>query len=545
MIIPQFTTPGALAAGLALCLALGGCSAGEDANPAVTQTASAGGSTGGSPVAVIDDPLFSQQWHLENSGQGGGTAGEDARVVGAWNQDISGRGVRIAVVDDGLEIGHEDLVPNIVPGQSHNYLTNGSDPTPATTGICRDAGGAADCHGTAVAGVAAAFANKAGGRGVSPYASLVGYNLLASGVVSPDSLEADAMTRNAANVWVSNNSWGAPDDGRLHPSGPLWRAGVLTGLSGGRNGLGTVYVWAGGNGGPRRGDNSNYEGYANFRGVIAVCAVNAAGLQPPYSDPGANLWVCAPSNTVGPGFALPGITTTDRSGAQGYNSSGSNNDPVDSNYTSQFGGTSAATAVVSGVVALMLQANPNLGWRDVRWVLAETARQNDPGDSDWMTNGAGFHVNHKYGFGTVDAGAAVTRARTWTNVGPQRMVSRLLTPSLTLADAGTTTNTVSIGSSGIARIEWIEIEVTLNHANDEELEIVLRNETTGTTSVLAEPRTCSGTGVDLCGDYNAWIFSSARHLGERTDGNWTLLVRDTRSGLTGALVSWKLTFYGT
>jgi kexin len=162
-----------------------------------------------------------------------------------------------------------------------------------------------------------------------------------------------------------------------------------------------------------------------------------------------------------------------------------------------------------------------------------------------MTNGAGFHVNHRYGFGTVDAEAAVTRAHARTNLGPQRTFSRTLTPSLTLADAGTTTNTVAIASSGIARIEWIEIEVTLNHANDAELEIVLRNETTGTTSVLAEPRICSGSGVDLCGDYNAWIFGTARHLGEGGDANWTLLVRDTSSGLTGALVSWKLTFYGT
>lgn len=544
MMKPFFHGLGVPVVGAALYLLLAGCSAGEDANPATTQTAS-GGSTVGGPVAVIDDPLFSQQWHLQNTGQGGGTVGEDARVVGAWNQDISGRGVRIAVVDDGLEIGHEDLAPNVISGHSHNYLTHGSDPTPVSTGTCREAGGSADCHGTAVAGVAAAFANRAGGRGVSPYANLVGYNLLASGVISPDSLEADAMTRNAAGVWISNNSWGAPDDGRLHPSGPLWKAGVLAGLSGGRNGLGTIYVWAGGNGGPRRGDNSNYEGYANFRGVMAVCAVNAAGQQPPYSDPGANLWVCAPSNTVGPGFALPGITTTDRSGSQGYNISGSGGDPVDPNYTTQFGGTSAATAVVSGVAALMLQANPHLGWRDVRQVLAETARQNDPGDSDWMINGAGFHVNHKYGFGTVDAEAAVTRARTWTNLGPQRTFSRTLTPSLALADGGTATNTVAIASSGIARIEWIEIEVTLNHANDEELEIVLRNETTGTTSVLAEPRTCSGSGVDLCGDYKAWIFGSARHLGEGVDGNWTLLIRDSSPGLTGTLVSWKLTFYGT
>ena len=78
-----------------------------------------------------------------------------------------------------------------------------------------------------------------------------------------------------------------------------------------------------------------------------------------------------------------------------------------------------------------------------------------------------------------------------------------------------------------------------------ELEIMLRNESTGTASLLAEPRTCSGIGFDLCGDYDAWIFGSARHLGEGADGNWTLQVRDANPGSTGMLISWKLTFYGT
>lgn len=526
--------------------ALTSCSAGNDSTPNVTQNdpGSLGqndplGVTPLPPIGDITDPLFSSQWHLFNTGQGGGQEGEDVRVRGPWAQGLSGRGVRIAIVDDGLEIRHEDLAPNVIPGQSFNYLTNGNDPTPATTGLCEGAGGDAACHGTSAAGVAAGFANRLGGRGAAPYANLVGYNLLSSSF-TPDSREADAMVRNVGAVWVSNNSWGAPDDGVLHPSGPLWKTAVLNGVATGRGGRGTIYTWAGGNGGRRRGDNSNYEGYANFRGVMAICAVDAAGKQPAYSDPGANLWGCTTSSSGGSG--LPSVLTTDRSGGEGYNQ-GSGGDVPDANYTNSFGGTSSATALASGVVALVLEANPALSWRDLRQVLAETARQNDPSDSDWTINGAGYHVNHKYGFGVFNAEAAVARARIWSAVGPQKTFTLSGEGSRALADLASIDLAATVAGSGIQRIEWIEIEFAADHQNDGDLRIVLRNDTTGTRSVLAESRTC--TGVETCGNYSGWVFSSARHLGEAADGRWTLTVTDGLGGNTGTITGWKLTFYGT
>ncbi len=528
-------------------LVVAACSSGGDPSPNVTQNVPGGGGPNPflplPPIETISDPLFGNQWHLSNTGQGGGIPGEDTRVVGAWNQGISGRGVVVAIVDDGLEVTHEDLNPNILSGQSFNYLTNSTDPSPRTNGLCGGAGGNAECHGTSVAGVVAAFANQQGGRGAAPYASLVGYNLLANGVFSPDSVEADAMLRNAPVVWVSNNSWGAPDDGILHPSGPLWKAAVLNGVATGRNGRGTVYVWAGGNGGRRRNDNSNYEGYANFRGVMAVCAVDAAGKQPPYSDPGANLWVCAPSSAGG--GSLPSILTTDRSSGEGYNRGGGGTEVDDANYTATFGGTSSATALASGIVALVLEANPALGWRDVRQIVAETARRNDPGDADWATNGAGFGINHKYGFGVLDAEAAVSRARSWAPLGPQRSFTVSGTVNQPLADSGSLILSTTVAGSGIRRLEWVELEFTASHQNDGDLELVLRNETSGTASVLAEPRTCPGSGVDLCGDYNAWVFGSGRYLGEPADGTWALSIRDARPGNAGTIVGWKLTLYGT
>jgi kexin len=167
----------------------------------------------------------------------------------------------------------------------------------------------------------------------------------------------------------------------------------------------------GGNGGDSD-DNSNYDGYANSLYVIAVAASTNQGVSAWYSEPGANILVNSPSN----GGTL-GITTTDRTGSTGYSST---------EYTSDFGGTSSATPLAAGIVALMLQANPDLTWRDVRAILALTARQNDPSSPGWTTNGAGRPIHYHYGFGRVDAQAAVSAALSWTNLAPGVFTQEIL-----------------------------------------------------------------------------------------------------------------------
>ena len=167
----------------------------------------------------------------------------------------------------------------------------------------------------------------------------------------------------------------------------------------GRNGNGNIITWAAGNGLDDN-DNSNYDGYANLRYTIAVTAVDHKGRQSYYAEPGANILVASPSNGDG-----ESITTTDIEGSGGYSNS---------DYTSTFGGTSSATPLVSGIIALMFEANANLTWRDVQHILVETSRKNDPSDPSWSTNGAGHLVSHKYGYGVIDAGAAVAASVNWT-----------------------------------------------------------------------------------------------------------------------------------
>lgn len=473
------------------------------------------------------DPLYAYQWHLKNMGQSGGSVGDDVDVEPAWSacsdDTCRGEGVRVAVVDDGLEIAHEDLAANVAVGASHDYVSGCSDPT----------GGD---HGTAVAGlVAARDGNGVGGRGVAPRANIVGFNLLQSYSLSN---EVDAMTRDLTDVQVSSNSWGPPDGyGTLDASSQSWKDAIETGLRTGRNGKGTIYVWAGGNGAPT--DNANYDGYANYRGVIGVCAVGDDGTQAWYSERGANLWVCAPSE----GNDYHAITTTDRSGALGFNAGSRGNDYPDANYTDTFNGTSAATPMVSGVVALMLQANPSLSWREVRLLLAQTARKNDATNFEWRINGAGYHVNPRYGFGVVDAAAAVTAAKAWTTPLPAQrtFVTALATPGMAIPDNDTVgaSATLNVSGSGISHLEWVEVTFSADHARSGDLAVTL-TAPSGTRSELAAQHGCP-TG---CTAYNGWVFGDARDLGEGADGVWTLRVKDLASGTTGTFRSWRLKLYG-
>jgi kexin len=471
---------------------------------------------------------------------------------------IKGAGVRIAVVDDGLEIAHEDLATNVAANdQNYNYVTGSNDPTNLTSDTTSG-------HGTAVAGIIAARdLNGLGVRGVAPRATLVGYNLLQSSISSN---EADAMSRNAASVSVSSNSWGAADGtGALDASSSLWRTAVTTGLTSGRGGKGTVYMWAAGNGGtvdasycPYGCDNSNYDGRANYRGVMAVAAVNDQGTKSTYSEFGANLWISAPGGEF---CSTHTITTTDRTGNVGENppASGTNYDYTSTtNYTRCMNGTSSATPGVAGVVALMLAANPSLGWRDVRLILAQTARKNDPGTgapvstTGWFNNGAGYHFNHKYGFGVADAAAAVTLATSWTNVAAETtQSSTTAAPNTPIPDApgASVTSTINVTAGAVSKIEYMEITFSAaDHTYMGDLEVTLTSPS-GTVSRLAETHACRDASLNLLAKcptfYSSWVFGSSVHLGESPVGNWTLTVTDRGPGDTGTLQSWGMKFYGS
>jgi len=473
--------------------------------------------------AVPDDTLFPNQWHLQNSGQGGGTAGADVDIVTAWDTakghysaaDPQSDNQVVGIVDDAVQIAHPDLSPNIVTGVSWDYVDNDGDPSP----------GSGEDHGTACAGVAAARGfNGLGVCGAAPEAGLVGFRVLGA---DTDDTEAAALRRSEGIVDIRSNSWGPYDDRHLEGPGPLAAAALADGAASGRGGQGTVFVWAGGNG-LEEGDNSNYDGYANSRFVVAVGACDNFGRQSFYSEPGANLAVCAPSS----GGSLD-ITTTDRTGSAGYSGG---------DYTSSFGGTSSASPLVAGIAALVLQVRPDLTWRDVRAILMTTAEKNDATDADWELNGAGYHVDHKYGFGRVDAQAAVTAAATWTSFGPEVVAQAGADPGVTIPDGDTAGVTSQVTISQNISVEYVEVYFTASHTwwPDLQVELASPEAPSGVVSVLAQ-----ATATSPLGDgFSNWRFGTTRCFGEQSQGTWTLRVSDRFGGITGTFDSWTLKVYG-
>jgi len=468
------------------------------------------------PRWTPNDPYFSNQWHLQNTGQDNGVSGEDVNITGAWNS-VRGTGVVIGVVDDGLEWDHDDLKANYESTLDYDYCNYDTDPNPVGW----------DAHGTAAAGVAAATGNNGiGVSGAAPDASLAGLMLIACG--NSDNDEANALSHLNDDIDIYSNSWGPSDNGNtLSAPGPLMLAAFEDDAYNGRNGLGNVITWAAGNGLSNE-DDSNLDGYANSRFTISVTAVDHDGDQTNYGEPGANVLISAPSDGSG-----VGITTTDNAGNNGY---------TNSDYTSNFGGTSSATPLVSGVVALMLEANSNLTWRDVQEILVESARKNDPNDSGWNTNGAGYEFNHKYGFGVVDAGHAVDLATSWTNLDPEvNLSSGTITVSQTVPDNEPNNPVISTYTiSDSIRVESVDVIFDADHNYRSDLDVTLISPD-GTESELVNYFANRDSG----NNYNEWLFNSVQHWGEISEGTWTLEVYDDGNQDEGIWNHWELVIHGT
>ncbi|HEX5514280.1 MAG TPA: proprotein convertase P-domain-containing protein, partial [Gammaproteobacteria bacterium] len=225
-------------------------------------------------------------------------------------------------------------------------------------------------------------------------------------------------------------------------------------------------------------------------------------------------------------------------------------------YTRCMAGTSAAAPLVAGATALVLQARPELSWRDLRLVLAESARQNDPDDGDWRSNAAGYQINHKYGFGLVDVQAAVDLAKTWTPVPAMQThaapdAGQPVNADIPDADGSSLEREIAVSGSGIGFIEWVDIEFTSDHSYMGDLTIILISPT-GTESRLAERHLCRAADCTSAitgeGGVWSWRFGSARHLGEAADGTWRLRVTDTATTAAnpgrGKWVSWRLVIRG-
>lgn len=531
-------------------------------------------------VTLNTDPLLQNQWHIQNSGFSAFASvlpanGNDMNVADAWSLGYSGKGIKVAVVDTGLETSHEDLAANVDLANSRNFLNGTSNPSPTVTGYD---------HGTQVAGIIGAVGfNGKGGRGVAYEATLRGYNFLTaqSTVNLGNSL---GLASYSADNDIFNESFRATPT-NLDPANESTYQAINDHLLTMRGGKGAILVQAAGNEFLTFNDGTSACSSANKYGVscgspatdprrngtipIIVGALNSEGKKASYSTAGSSIWVVAPGGEFGydtqyisesnPNRYKPAIVTTAKTGCRNafkgtnkvnaLDAQGQNLYSQQCQYTALMNGTSSAAPNLSGVVALMLEANPHLGYRDVKYILAKTAHRVDPQhtgvistsvidgnstpvvlDQGWVKNAAGHWFSNSYGFGSVDAGAAVRMAKNYTNYFSSLQSATLpaqLSTNVNVPNGNTTGSTLTFNMSPpFSVVEQVVVTVNITASPALTCNQIELSSPAGTKSILMH----AGNGFSNQGVLQTSIpgtrFMSNAFYGESGAGAWTLRFLD-------------------
>jgi len=442
--------------------------------------------------ALPSDPLFGSQWHHAQ-----------LNVIDVWD-DYTGEGVTVGFNDHGVEYTHPDLNDNYDTSIDFDYTSGDSNPFPSS----------GENHGTAVAGmVGAERDNGIGVVGIAYDATLASYRGLGFRVTPTD---------------ISNNSWGPSDPWaffRLVRSG-FWSGeenAIVSSVTNGRGGLGQIITFSAGN--SRSIDaRPDYNNLSGHRHVITVGATTSSGADASFSSRGASVLVTAPGQSV---------LTTDRVGGNGYSSS---------DYVS-ISGTSFSSPATAGVVALMLEANPDLGFRDVQEILAYSAVKNDPFDPDWdwnnagNWNGGGLHISLDNGMGLIDAEAAVRLSETWLDQSTitNEANSNNTSAGGSFSNNGTFTDTITV-TNGV-EIDNVEIYLSMSSTRLSDLRITITSPDGTVSEIMGRPGTSSST--------LSHYFTSRQFWGETGIGDWTITIRDeVNNGIGGTLNSWGVNLFG-
>lgn len=460
----------------------------------------------------INDPIFTEQWHLINTL----SPGNDVNVKDVWYRGVRGRNVTVAVIDDGVDCDSEDLAANFNARGLWDFNDNTELPKPRLFD---------DYHGTRCAGEIAAVKNEVCGIGVAWEAKVAGIRILSGTITAED--EAAAMVYGLDANDIYSCLWGPTDNGQtVAAPDVLVRKALIKGVQQGRDKKGAVYVFASGNGG-RVGDQCNFDGYTNSIYSITVGAIDYQGQHPPYSEACSAVMVVTYSSG-----GREHIHTTD----------------IHKKCASTHGGTSAAAPLAAGLFALVLSANPALTWRDVQYVCAKAAVPVNEDDGEYQVTGLGEKYLHKYGYGKLDADKLVTVAQEWKNVKPQAWyysdvlsVDQRVTTEDEDSDVITSTITVSeeeLRGMNVERVEHVTVKV--NIASNVRGRIGARLVSPkGVVSTLAQFR-----AVDtLHNGLSDWVFMSVAHLGEDGVGDWRL---EVFSGPKNTLhfKDWQLRIFG-
>ena len=457
-----------------------------------------------------------QQWHLRPTTIGGVPVNASASVEQA-HAVTTGQGTVIAIIDDGVDIGHPEFERAGKVVAPRDVTEKSDDPGPKYS---------FEMHGTACAGVACAD-GLFGASGVAPGARLMPIRL-GAGLGSQD--EADAFAWAADHgADVISCSWGPSDGDWWDPNDPVHnqvvpipasaREAIDYAVQNGRGGKGCVVLFAAGNGR----ESVDNDGYASYQHVLAIAACNDRGRRSVYSDAGDAIWCAFPSSDFGhppfnqPDPLTPGIWTTDRTGGDGY---------AAGDYTDDFGGTSSACPGAAGVAALILSVNPNLKWHEVRDVMRRASDRIDP-------QGGAYDANDHspfYGYGRLNAATAVALARP----GDRSSVRIRRTYNTLIPDLGIATAALEVGETDL--VDGITVYVDLEHTYIGDLVITLvPPQASGLAPIVLHNRR-GGATRDLRREFDRMTTPALAGIANLNAlGTWTLKIEDRAAADAGLL----------
>lgn len=464
----------------------------------------------------LNDPIFREQWHLINYME----PGNDLNITDVWRQGFTGKkALSVAVVDDGVDLDHKDLKANYFAEGSYDFNDQRPDPRPELDD---------DRHGTRCAGEIAAVKNDVCGVGVAYDGKVSGIRILSGPISEAD--EALALNYGMDKNGIYSCSWGPPDNGMaVAEPGMVVRKAILNGIQNGRDKKGSIFVFASGNGG-LYGDNCNFDGYTNSIYSITVAALDRKGFHPEYSEScSANMVVTFSSGSN------DFIHTTDFHGK----------------CTDHHGGTSAAAPIAAGVFSLVLEARPDLSWRDVQYLAMDTAVPVNEHEEGWQKTFVGKKYHHKYGYGKIDAYGIIEKAKQWKLVKPQawhfheKKEAKLPINYHSEDEDACAISTVEITKeelvkSNFERVEHVNVFMDVDHDHRGAMSARLISPE-GVVSNVLEPRFQDSSSEGLVG----WTVMSVAHWGEPGHGNWTFKVCNKKQqGARGQLNSWRLKLWG-
>lgn len=487
--------------------------------------------------ANLNDPRWPQMWYL-NRGQG-----LDMNVQNAWAKGITGQGIVVTILDDGLEKDHPDIKLNYDPLASYDVNNHDSNPEPRYDFINSNR------HGTRCAGEVAAIANNSiCAVGIAFNAKVGGVKMLDGDVT--DAVEAKSLSLNPQHIDIYSASWGPDDDGKtVDGPGSLAMKAFKDGIKKGRNGLGSIFVWASGNGG-RESDNCNCDGYTNSIWTLSISSATENGLVPWYSE-ACSSTLAATYSSGSPGEKQ--IVTTD----------------LRHECTSTHTGTSASAPLAAGICALTLEANKQLTWRDMQHIVVRTANPANLFANDWAVNGVGRNVSHSFGYGMMDAAAMVSLAKNWVTVPPQKVceVRAQKSDAKEIVAKSYLVLSLEVSCEKVKYLEHVQAKITLLRGIRGSIYIFLISPM-GTRSRLLDKR----PNDDSRAGFHSWPFMTVHNWGENPNGVWKLEIHNdahspyiqntfpilqsiknrTKSWLTYmsknasvSLVEWSLILYGT